>query len=275
MAGKYLSGSGLGYLWNQIKSTFLIEPEEIETPSIINRKFATFSEMGPHICGNSESGMTSSSRILVPLQVSPDFDGSTGCYVYLSYVASGQLNHRALYQVSGGRLYTTPDSGTPQLVTSIANIDGGLSSTGGFYVKQDSVHGNWWLSNTNDTINSESFGITYSSGTNPDPEDPPIVTPSYGSTIYITGTTLDTTHLSDTMSDWWASDDATAFVRYRAAFDFDEFYFTQPVTNNGGTRLCLGVSDGSRMWDYTITKTSSSPYYSITRSQSNYQQPTL
>lgn len=272
MAGKYLSGSGLGYLWTKIKDTFLYLPEEITNPSTINRKFATFSEASPHDCGNSVDGMNSGSRILIPLQVSPDFDGSNGCYVYKSYANSSTFSHRTVYQIGNGRLYTVPTSGNPALVTMIPNVDGGIASTSvGFYIKQDSVHGNWWLTNSNDTINNESFGIVNTGGgTIIDPElpDPPVIVES--STIYITGTTLDSSELSDTPQDFWASDNAYVYVRYKSVYDFSQYHFTAPVTTNGGIRLCRHVPDGGRTWTYTLTRNSTGSSISINREIDSY-----
>ena len=248
--GKYLSGSGLGYLWTKIKSTFLLLLEESKNPAIINRKFATLSELGPHLCGNSVSGMPTS-RKLIPLQVSPDFDGTAGCYVYISYAASGSLYHRSVYQISGGKLYTIPASGSPSLVTSINNVDNGLTNTNGFYVLRDTVYGNWWISDTNATIDNESFGIP-AAATDPEPSIPTI--PSHAE-IYITGTSLDSNSLNSSASDFWTASSADVWVRYNTQCVFEFYNFNSPVSSNGGTRVCENVPGDNVMWDYTLTRT--------------------
>lgn len=270
---KYVNGTGLGYLWTKMKATFLLSAEEISSPDMVNKKFATIDETNPHGCGNSittpSPGMQDSSRPIIPLQVSPDFNGSTGCYIYQCYTSSSQRVLRTTYQLnSSGKLYTIPSSGSPSLVTSLSNIISGTYS-GGFYVLQDTEYGNWWLSTTNATIDAEALGIVAqsSSGGGTSGGDPVPVPPDE-SVYYITGTTVDSTQLSDTPSDWWASDNAYAYIRVTDDMPFSMFHFTTAVTTNGGTRVCHDISDGALLWTYTLTRTNASTI-SISRTHSH------
>lgn len=266
---KYVNGTGLGYLWTKMRATFLLSAEEMSSPDMVNKKFATLDDTNPHNCGNSVSGMQGTRKI-IPLQVSPDFNGSTGCYIYESYTSSSQRLYRTAYQLnSSGKLYTIPASGSPSVVTSLPNVDGGLSNSGGFYVVQDTEYGNWWLSTTNATIDAEALGIVAqaSSGGGTSGGDPVIVPPDE-SVYYITGIEVDSTQLSDTPSDWWASDNAYAYIRPTTDMPFSEFHFTTAVTTNGGTRVCHDISDGIWVWTYTLTRTNASTV-SITRTKSH------
>ena len=267
MAGKYLNGSGLGHLWSRMRSTFLFVVEEMSAfgPSI--KKFATLDESDPYACGNSISAMRSGSRIIVPLQSSPDFDGSAGCYVYQSNVNSSQGRyHTALYQVgSDGRLYTVPASGTPSLVISLSGT-GITSFNSGYYVVQDAVYGNWWLSNTNGSIVSEDFGITYEEDL-PDPTTP--VTPVSYAEIHITGILIDSDYaLFDDYQGFWTCDTAGAYIRFTDELEFTYFYF-DTATPVGESRVCNYVNDGAFNYSYNLKRTTSSSghYITITRTK--------
>lgn len=264
MAGRYLSGSGLGHLWTTMKSTFLLSTEEMSSFSLINQKFATFDDTNPYSCGNTDMIPQPPGRKLIPLQVSPDFNGSTGCLVYESYVLNSQRSHRNMYQVgSDHRLYSVPATGSPTLIQTLSYLSGGsLTNSTGWYVKQDAVYGNWWLSNTNDTIDKDTLGIpeSWSGG-----GDDPIVEPIESASIYITGRSIDSSQLNDSVLSWWNSSDAIVFIRIAndGFTDWSEFTFNDPVTNSGGTRICYPVTDGFYNYQYTLTRTSSSPYINI------------
>lgn len=267
---KYVNGTGIGYLWSKMKATFLLSAEEMSTPSIANIKFATLDDTNPHNCGNSVSGMQGTRKI-IPLQASPDFNGSTGCYIYESYTSSSQRVYRTAYQLNSmGKLYTIPSSGSPSLVTSLPNVDGGLSNSDGFYVLQDTAYGNWWLSNDGTIITAETLGIVAPSGSGGGSGgDPPIVhTPA---TLYIVETAIDTEHLSDTPADFWTNTDgANVYIKPLDddELDWSMFWFSDPVTSNGGTRSCPNVSDGFLIWNYTLTRTNLNTI-TITRSKSH------
>ena len=265
---KYVNGTGLGYLWTKIKSTFLITSEENESPLLITRPFATIDDTYPHGCGNSVSGMLSGSRILIPLQVSPDFAIRPSVYVYESYKPSSTANrsHRNVYQIAGTtslgwRLYTVPTSGDPSLVTSLSNLGSGVSNTNGFYVIRDSVHGNYWLSSTNESIVSEDFGITYEE----DSSDP--ITPLSYAEIHITGTSIDSDYaLLDDYQGFWTCDTASAYIRFADDLEFTYFYF-DTATSIGESRVCNYVSNGVFNYSYNLKRTTSSSghYITITR----------
>lgn len=263
MAGKYVNGSGLVHLWTKMKDTFLLISEEMVNPSISNRKFATFCENNTYDCGNTDMIPSPATRKIIPLQVSPDFDGSTGCYVYQSYISSSKRCHRTTYQLNSSKqLYTIPASGSPGLVTSITVNGSTITNSGGFFVVQDSMYGNWWLSNTSATIDRDAFGFP-SGDTTIEPEEPPVVVIPDTYRIHITNSTLDTTQLNDLILDWWNSSDAEVYIRYSSAYDWEIFSFATAVTSTGGTRVCYPVPGGTKIWTYTITRTNSSPYYSI------------
>ena len=269
MAGKYLNGRGLVHLWEKIKEQFLIFPEEIENPEIINREFATFDDTNPHECGNSHTPTAN----IFPLQVTPGFTGTTGCYVYETYVNGGTRKYRAVYQLNGnGQLYTIPSSGSPTLVTQLSNLGSGVLAQNGFYVKQDAVYGNWWLTNSNTTIDKTALGIPVpSGGGGTDPEEPPVVPQETHAEIYITGTQIDTTQLNDPEIDFWEADTAVAWIKARNLSDqYEHFTFTVPVTQTGGTRICYPVPDGYNVYKYTLTRvTSAHGYIDIQRQNMN------
>lgn len=266
---KYVNGTGLGYLWTKMKATFLLSSEEMSAPDMVNRKFATLDDTNPHSCGNSVSGMQGTRKI-IPLQVSPDFNGSTGCYIYESYTSSSQRIFRNVYQLnSSGKLYTVPTSGSPSVVQSLSYIDGGITNSDGFYVLQDVEYGNWWISNTNTIITAEELGIVAQAAPSQGSGGgDPVIIPQDESSYYITGTTADPTMLSDTPSDWWSSDNAYAYIRLNDDSPFSMFYFSTAVTTNGGTRVCKDISDGAYIWDYTLTRTNANTV-SVTRVKSH------
>lgn len=282
---KYVNGTGLGYLWTKIKNAFLITSEENKSPLLITRPFATIDDTYPHGCGNSVSGMQSGSRILIPLQVSPDFAIRPSVYVYESYKPSSTANrsHRNAYQIAGNsslgyRLYTVPTSGDPTLVTSLSNLGSGVSNAGGFYVIRDSVHGNYWLSTTNTSITSEDFGITYEEGgDSPDPITP--VTPdlSYAE-IHITGTSIDADYaLFDDYIGFWTCDTASAYIRFTGDLEFTHFYFDNVTTSVGESRVCNYVSNGIFNYSYNLKRTTSSSghYITITRTKAGQAVPEI
>ena len=278
MAGKYLNGSGLGHLWSTMRSTFLFIVEEMSAFGPSMKKFATLDENDPYACGNSISAMRSSSRTIVPLQSSPDFDGSAGCYIYQSSVNSSQGRyHTALYQVSSnGKLYTVPASGTPSLVTSLSGT-GITSSSSGYYVVQDAVYGNWWLSNTNAAITASSFNIPTSSGNLPDPTP---YDPGYTATtaeIHITGTSIDSDYaLFDDYQGFWTCDTADAYIRFTDDLEFTYFHF-DTATPVGESRVCNYVSDGAFNYSYNLKRTTSTSghYITITRTRAGQIVPEI
>ena len=260
MAGKYLNGRGLVHLWEKIKELFLTLPEEIENPEIINREFATFDDTNPHECGNSHQGGTN----IYPLQVTPGFTGTTGCYVYETYTDSGTRKYRAAYQLNGsGQLYTVPSSGSPTLVTQLSNLGSGVITQNGFYVKQDAVYGNWWLTNSNTTIDKTALGIPVpSGGGGTDPEEPPVVPQETHAEIYIVNVSLDQTQLNDSELEFWEADTAVAWIKAKTTSEqYERFAFTVPITQAGGTRICYPVPDGYKVYKYTLPRVSAAHGY--------------
>ncbi len=159
---KYLNGTGLAHVWSTIKSTFLFVNDEDDVPIDFEEIFATIDDTNIYACGNNFSEMRPGSRKIIPLQAPNGFNGSVGEFVYESYLSGSSRYHRNKFQLRGTgtykRLYTIPTSGSPAVVTTFTGS--GVTSSTGFYVVQDTMHGNWWLNTTADPVTPANLGIS-------------------------------------------------------------------------------------------------------------------